>query len=97
VLCEELKLDSYGDKIKNDVKTGKTGKPTSGKDSKNFICLRGRSGERGKAGGHEPPPFPLPCHILAFFSSDGHAPPLFRLRTTAFDSFGQNYFFKWYI
>ena len=23
--------------------------------------------ERGKAGGHEPPLFPLPCHILAFF------------------------------
>ena len=25
--------------------------------------------ERGKAGGHEPPLFPLPGHILAFFSS----------------------------
>ena len=35
--------------------------------------------ERGKAGGHEPPLFPLPCHILAFFSSGSHEPPLFPL------------------
>ena len=27
------------------------------------------SDERGKAGGHEPPLFPLPYHILAFFFS----------------------------
>ena len=32
------------------------------------------SDERGKAGGHEPPLFPLPCHILAFFSSGSHEP-----------------------
>ena len=35
--------------------------------------------ERGKAGGHEPPLFPLPLHILAFFSSCSHEPPLFPL------------------
>ena len=35
--------------------------------------------ERGKAGGHEPPLFPLPCHILAFFSFGSHEPPLFLL------------------
>jgi len=35
--------------------------------------------ERGKAGSHEPPPFPLPCHILAFSSSGSHEPPLFPL------------------
>ena len=54
--------------------------------------------ERGKAGGHEPPLFPLPCHIFAFFSSGSHEPPLFPLPYhRAFDSSGQNYFFKWYI
>ena len=35
--------------------------------------------ELGKAGGHEPPLFLLPCHILAFFSSGSHEPPLFPL------------------
>ena len=35
--------------------------------------------ERGKSGGHEPPLFPLPCHILAFLSSGSHEPPLFPL------------------
>ena len=35
--------------------------------------------EQGKAGGHEPPLFPLPCHILAFLSSGNPEPPLFSL------------------
>ena len=35
--------------------------------------------ERGKAGGHEPPLFPLPFHTLAFLSSGSHEPPLFTL------------------
>ena len=35
--------------------------------------------ERGKAGGHKPPLFPLPGHILAFFSSGSHEPPLYPL------------------
>ena len=35
--------------------------------------------EQGKAGGHEPPLFPLPCRILAFFTSGSHEPPLFPL------------------
>ena len=35
--------------------------------------------EQGKAGGHEPPLFPLPGHILAFFSSGSHEPPLYPL------------------
>ena len=30
--------------------------------------------ERGKAGGHKPQPFPIPCHILAFLSSGSHEP-----------------------
>ena len=30
--------------------------------------------ERGKAGGHEPPLFPLQYHILAFFSSGSNEP-----------------------
>ena len=34
----------------------------------------------GKAGGHEPPLFPLPCHILAFLSSGSYEPPLFPLQ-----------------
>ena len=33
------------------------------------------SGERGKAGGHKPQHFPLPCHILTFFSSGGSHEP----------------------
>ena len=33
----------------------------------------------GKAGGHEPPLFPLPGHILAFSSSGSHEPPLYPL------------------
>ena len=37
------------------------------------------SEEQGKAGGHEPPLFPLPCHILAFLSYGSHEPPLFPL------------------
>ena len=37
-----------------------------------------RSGRR--QGGHEPPLFPLPGHILAFFSFGSHEPPLFPLR-----------------
>ena len=53
--------------------------------------------ERGKAGGHEPPLFPLPGHILAFFSSGNHEPHYFLFCTTTFDSSGQNYFFKRYI
>ena len=51
--------------------------------------------ERGKAGGHKPPLFPLSYHILAFFSSGSHEP--FPFRTATFDFSGQNYFFKWYI
>ena len=35
--------------------------------------------ERGKAGGHEPPLFPLLCHILAFLSSGSHEPLPFPL------------------
>ena len=35
--------------------------------------------ERGKAGGHEPPLFPLPWYTLAFFSFGSHEPPLFPL------------------
>ena len=33
-----------------------------------------QSEERGMACSHEPPLFPLPCHILAFFSSGSHEP-----------------------
>ena len=35
--------------------------------------------ERGRADGHEPPLFPLLCHILAFFSSGSHESALFPL------------------
>ena len=38
-----------------------------------------KANEEGKAGGHEPPLFPLLGHILAFFSSGSHEPPLFPL------------------
>ena len=31
-----------------------------------------QSEERGMACSHEPPLFPLPCHILAFFSSGSY-------------------------
>ena len=34
-----------------------------------FLQKKRYYNERGKAGGHEPPLFPLPYHILAFFSS----------------------------
>ena len=33
-----------------------------------------------KAGGHEPPLFPLPCHILAFLSFGSYGPPLLTLQ-----------------
>ena len=51
----------------------------------------------GKAGGHEPPLFPLPCHILAFFSSGSHEPPLFPLPYHHIWLFRAKHFFKWYI
>ena len=41
------------------------------------ICMRlyrWHWDERGKAGGHEPPLFPLPCHTLAFLSSGSYEP-----------------------
>ena len=50
------------------------------------------SHERGKAGGHEPPLFPLPCHILAFFSSGSHEPPLFPLLYHHIGLFRAKYF-----
>ena len=43
------------------------------------MLTRAGLGEQGKAGGHEPPLFPLPGHILAFFSSGSHELPLFPL------------------
>ena len=55
---------------------------TSGKNARKYKArCRGKvvRDERGKAGGHEPPLFPLPGHILAFFSSGSHEPSLFPL------------------
>ena len=40
--------------------------------------------ERGKAVGHEPPLFPLPCHILAFLSSGSLGPQPFGLLCQSF-------------
>ena len=38
------------------------------------------SRKRGKAGGHKPQHFPIPCHILAFLSSGSHKPKPFGLQ-----------------
>ena len=62
----------------------------------NFTSLA-LSSERGKAGGHEPPLFHLPGHILPVFSSGSMSHYYFLFRTTTFDSSGKNYFFKCYI
>ena len=53
--------------------------------------------ERGKAGSHEPPLFPLPYHILAFFFSGSHEPPLFPLPYHHIWLFRAKLLFKWYI
>ena len=56
------------------------------------------SWERGKTGGHEPTLFPLPSHILAFFSSGSHeSHRYFPFRTTTLTLPGKTAFFKWYI
>ena len=43
----------------------------------------------GKAGGHEPPLFPLPGHILAFSLPAAMSHHYFPFRTTTFDLFLQ--------
>ena len=51
--------------------------------------------ERGKAGGYKPLYFPLPCHILAFLSSDSREPQPYGLPCrTALESSGSYYVFK---
>ena len=44
-----------------------------------FNIYANLSFKRAGEGGQEPPLFPLPCYILAFFSSGSHEPPLFPL------------------
>ena len=61
----------------------------------NFLFKTPLFGERGKAGGHKPQHFPLPCHLLAFLSSGmviSHNHTVFH--ATTFDPFGNYYVFK---
>ena len=68
--------------------------PNSGRFFSLTASRARHSSERGKAGGHEPPLFPLQGHILAFFLPAAMSHHYFLFRATTFDSSRQNYFFE---
>ena len=58
-----------------------------------FSCNFSHWDERGKACGHEPPLFPLLCHILAFLFSGSHKPQPLCLLSHNIWVFGNVYVF----